>query len=51
MDNNASALFREGLETEKRMGMKWMMEMDLSDAKEIPTEVLIVIDYYNENTN
>ncbi|CAD7926630.1 unnamed protein product [Amoebophrya sp. A120] len=39
MDNNASALFREGLETEKRMSFKWMQDMDLSDAKEIPTEV------------
>jgi len=39
MDNNASALFREGLETEKRMSFKWMQEMDLSDAKDIPSEV------------
>ncbi|CAD7949265.1 unnamed protein product [Amoebophrya sp. A25] len=39
MDNNASALFREGLETEKRMSFKWMQEMDLSDAKDIPTDV------------
>lgn len=36
MDNRASAMFREGLETEKRMQVEFLKEMDLSDAKDIP---------------
>jgi len=37
MDNNASALFKEGLETEKRMQVRYLMSVDLSEAKDIPT--------------
>lgn len=37
MDNNASALFKEGLETEKRMQVQYLMSLDLSEACEIPT--------------
>lgn len=39
MDNHASATFREGLETEKRMQAKWLTEMDLTDACDIPSDV------------
>lgn len=40
MDNRASAMFREGLETEKRMQVKFLKEMDLSDAKDIPASAV-----------
>lgn len=40
MDNRASAMFREGLETEKRMQIKFLKEMDLSEAKDIPASAV-----------
>ena len=39
MDNQASAQFKEALNAEMSMQIKFLREMDLSDAKEIPSGV------------
>eukprot|EP00746_Dinoflagellata_sp_MGD_P162386 gnl/MRDRNA2_/MRDRNA2_89924_c0_seq1.p1 gnl/MRDRNA2_/MRDRNA2_89924_c0~~gnl/MRDRNA2_/MRDRNA2_89924_c0_seq1.p1 ORF type:complete len:153 (+),score=39.63 gnl/MRDRNA2_/MRDRNA2_89924_c0_seq1:96-554(+) len=38
MDNHASAVHKETLKVEKMMATKWLMETDLSDAKDLPAE-------------
>mmetsp|Transcript_53297 Transcript_53297/g.117026 ORF Transcript_53297/g.117026 Transcript_53297/m.117026 type:complete len:151 (+) Transcript_53297:53-505(+) len=38
MDNHSSAIFAESLKKERTCADKWLQDLDLTDAKEIPPE-------------